>query len=634
MVGKGNECAAASASLACLLLAAALSAGCCRAHAATARAPRSLLARFPTTTMTSELEKEAGRYVDDSSQAARTNNKITNLQVSFVGHGHDTPADGDAPFVDAAYPVKWSPRTNAPPKAPAISADPLNGDDGSFADAACPRMWVSPPGDDASPTLPTNGEGQFADAAYPAKWKPDEDPSTPSLVVAHHLPNGNAPFIDAAYPVKWSPRADGPPNQPATFPASPNGEKAEFNEAAYPVKWSPHSVAPPKAPDIFAQHSNDNKAQFTDATYPVDWSPRSVAPPKPPAIFAQHSNGNKAQFTDAAYPVDWSPHSVAPPKPSAIFAQHSNGNKAQFTNATYPVDWSPRSVAHPKPPAIFAKPPAIFAQHSNGNKAQFTDGAYPVDWSPRSVAPPAPPAALSSLAHPGIHIQRGMLFLMKKLHPGAVLPEGTKLAVAHDDHGVAAAAPRFIYKDKADAVPSDLRAMDAILAMFGILPGSDKAAQVADTLRACGELTAAGGGGEEPRACCATSREAVLDFAASALGTSAPRAVTTVVHGREPRRYVVAAGGVARIGGDAVVACHPMPYPYEVYYCHRPADAVALRVDLHAVAGVGLGGATAVAVCHVNTTTWDSAYFELLKASRGDAICHYMPQGYVLWLAN
>ncbi|EEE56760.1 hypothetical protein OsJ_06306 [Oryza sativa Japonica Group] len=99
-------------------------------------------------------------------------------------------------------------------------------------------------------------------------------------------------------------------------------------------------------------------------------------------------------------------------------------------------------------------------------------------------------------------------------------------------------------------------------------------------------------------------------------------------------RYVVAADGVARIGGDAVVACHPMPYPYEVYYCHRPADAVALRVDLHAVAGVGLGGATAVDVCHVNTTTWDSAYFELLKASRGDAICHYMPQGYVLWLAN
>ncbi|XP_066163099.1 bURP domain-containing protein 4 isoform X2 [Oryza sativa Japonica Group] len=446
MVGKGNECAAArrrfslraaaassssSSFLPCLLLAAALSAGCCRAHAATARAPRSLLARFPTTKMTSELEKEAGRYVDDSSQAARTNNKITNLQVSFVGHGHDTPADG------------------------------------------------------------------------------------------------NAPFIDAAYPVKWSPRADGPPKQPATFPASPNGEKAEFTDSAYSVKWSPRSVAPPKAP-------------------------------------------------------------------------------------------------------------GIFAQHSNGNKAQFTDAAYPVDWNPRSVAPPTPPAALSSLAHPaaGIHIQRGMLFLMKKLHPGAVLPEGTKLALPHGDHGVAAAAPRFIYKDKGDAVPFDLRAMDAILAMFGILPGSDKAAQVADTLRACSELTAAGGGGEEPRACCATSREAVLDFAASALGTSAPRAVTTLVHGREPRRYVVAADGVARIGGDAVVACHPMPYLYEVYYCHRPADAVALRVDLHAVADVGLGGATAVAVCHVNTTTWDSAYFELLKASRGDAICHYMPQGYVLWLAN
>ncbi|EEC72939.1 hypothetical protein OsI_06801 [Oryza sativa Indica Group] len=187
--------------------------------------------------------------------------------------------------------------------------------------------------------------------------------------------------------------------------------------------------------------------------------------------------------------------------------------------------------------------------------------------------------------------------------PGCcVLPEGTKLTLAHDDHGVAAAAPRFIiYKDKADAVPSNLRAMDAILAMFGILPGSDKAAQVADTLRTCGELTAAGG--EEPR--------------------HLPRG------GARLRR--LGAGHQRAARGHHARAREGAP---QVYYCHRPADAVALRVDLHAVAGVGLGGATAVDVCHVNTTTWDSAYFELLKASRGDAICHYMPQGYVLWLAN
>lgn len=132
MVGKGNECAAArrrfslraaaassssSSFLPCLLLAAALSAGCCRAHAATARAPRSLLARFPTTKMTSELEKEAGRYVDDSSQAARTNNKITNLQVSFVGHGHDTPAGAAYYYYYYYYSARVNTRHVRVPKA-------------------------------------------------------------------------------------------------------------------------------------------------------------------------------------------------------------------------------------------------------------------------------------------------------------------------------------------------------------------------------------------------------------------------------------------------------------------------------------------------------------------------------------
>ncbi|KAG0541702.1 hypothetical protein BDA96_02G040000 [Sorghum bicolor] len=171
--------------------------------------------------------------------------------------------------------------------------------------------------------------------------------------------------------------------------------------------------------------------------------------------------------------------------------------------------------------------------------------------------------------------------------------------------------------------------------------GSNKAEQVAATLRTCE------GANESPDPdphTCATSEQAATDFAAASLGVSASElvAVVTVVHGRkDAARYVVAPedGAVARIGkagAAAAVPCHPMAYPYMVHYCHRPADVEALRVELTGLGGDGghaeAGGATAIAMCHANTTSWDVRYFEMLNATRGEEICHFMPRNYVLWL--
>uniref|UniRef100_A0A0D9VGV0 BURP domain-containing protein n=1 Tax=Leersia perrieri TaxID=77586 RepID=A0A0D9VGV0_9ORYZ len=377
---------------------------------------------------------------------------------------------------------------------------------------------------------------------------------------------------------------------------------------------------------------------------------------------------------------------------------------------------------------------------------QFADAAYPVKWprTPTTVlASPMVPVQDQAAAVAGtraphqsdIHIQQGMLFLMRDLFPGTVLPEGTKLA-SRDVAGGMPPVPRFISKADAEAVcrsgtahdgrgtgrptghvgpsrkigsnglapiplarderegaaasslqgaavfslqgaaASSLQGaavfslqgaasgrrlsaaaglllvffvaiatadvfgfqlaryinkeaktaaspekslestsnislaaqefssvpyshLETILGMFHILPGSKKASQVADTLRTCAELTS----DLEPRAC-ATSHEAV------------------------------APGGVARIGG-AVVPCHPMPYPYRVFYCHRPSDAVAMRVELISAAGdVVDADAAAGALGLAGATVWDGRYFQLLNARRGEPICHYMPTAYVLWLVE
>lgn len=230
---------------------------------------------------------------------------------------------------------------------------------------------------------------------------------------------------------------------------------------------------------------------------------------------------------------------------------------------------------------------------------------YPVKWKWDGASPPH-----------DLHVEPGMLFLRKSLFPGAILPEGTKFA------GNSPAA-----RNAADAgIPFGYKHLDTILRMFRIPRRSNMADQVAATLRTCEEPSP-----EEPHTC-ATSRQAAAAFAAAALGTSEPRAVVSVVHGEEEpsTRYAVAANGIARIGGGkaAVVPCHPMPYPYMVHYCHRPAGVKALRVELAAVGA----SATAIAMCHADTASWDGRYFRMLNATRGEEICHFMPCGYVLWL--
>ncbi|TVU51055.1 hypothetical protein EJB05_02460, partial [Eragrostis curvula] len=266
----------------------------------------------------------------------------------------------------------------------------------------------------------------------------------------------------------------------------------------------------------------------------------------------------------------------------------------------------------------------------------FADAAYPVLWRSSADSPVAAevpnfkaqdPAAEMPAHGGGLHVQRGMLFLRKSLYPGARLPRGTRLA------GTAPMAmQQFASRSQADAIPFSLNKLDQILTMFKVVPGSERANQVAATLHTCG-----GEGSSTDPHTCATSQQAEAEFAAKVLGSGNIRRLVTMVHGsnNEPAgQYMVAQnGGVSRIGGaDDLVVCHPMPYPYMVRYCHRPAEVEALMVQLSGVDVGGAGGATAVAICHKNTETWDQRYFNMLNADRGEEICHYMPQNYVLWL--
>ncbi|KAF6985289.1 hypothetical protein CFC21_003174 [Triticum aestivum] len=274
--------------------------------------------------------------------------------------------------------------------------------------------------------------------------------------------------------------------------------------------------------------------------------------------------------------------------------------------------------------------------------AQQTDGnphsaAYDVTWSPRGPSSTIPPLHPSDGVFPTqwcnprpqhLKADKGILFLRRNLFDGAVLPAGTKLG-----HARRAGTASTVTGTNLAPPPFDYGSLRNILTYYNIAPGSEQARQVASTLRFCGRSEARGGDQPEKPHLCATTERAAMEFAAAALGAATAEPLRTVVHGREePHRYVVAPGGVASIAG-AVVPCHPLPYPADVLYCHRPSNVGAVRVELVGQDDPTLG-ATAIAVCHEDTSGWDAEYFATLNGSRGEPICHYMPEKYVVWVGG
>ncbi|CAM0878904.1 unnamed protein product [Alopecurus aequalis] len=248
------------------------------------------------------------------------------------------------------------------------------------------------------------------------------------------------------------------------------------------------------------------------------------------------------------------------------------------------------------------------------DETRFDVAAYPVKWHRGGDAAPQPLDVE--------FVKTGVLFLKRNLFDGARLPANTKLQ-GHADMKISStsttgpAPPPFAYSYLSD-----------ILDFYSITPGSVKARQVAATLLLCSGTAQQQ---EEPHACTTTERAAV-EFAAAALGAT-PRAARTVTHGQgEPLRYLVSPNGITAIGG-AVVPCHPLPYPADVLYCHRLNGVQALRVTLVGLEDPSLG-ATAIAVCHDDTSAWDDEYFRMLNGTRGEPICHYMPGNYVLWVVS
>ncbi|XP_071918364.1 BURP domain-containing protein 6-like [Coffea arabica] len=185
----------------------------------------------------------------------------------------------------------------------------------------------------------------------------------------------------------------------------------------------------------------------------------------------------------------------------------------------------------------------------------------------------------------------------------------------------------FLPRQVADSIPFSSKSVPEILNKFSLKPQSEEAETIKKTIAEC-EMP--GTKGEDKY--CATSLESMIDFTTSKLGKDV-RAVSTEAEKIDTkiRKYTIK--DVAKLNtADKVVSCHKEKYPYAVFYCHT-SQSNAYMTNL--AAAEDEAKAKAVAVCHKDTSQWDSEHlaFQLLKVKPGTApICHFLPEDHIIWV--
>ncbi|KAJ4981029.1 hypothetical protein NE237_031866 [Protea cynaroides] len=202
----------------------------------------------------------------------------------------------------------------------------------------------------------------------------------------------------------------------------------------------------------------------------------------------------------------------------------------------------------------------------------------------------------------------------------------------------------FISREEADSIPFSLSKLSNILQIFSISRGSPEAEGIENTLRHCESKPVAG-----ETQFCPTSLESMLDFVKSFLGSSSSstsssssvsfNVLSTKIY-RSPSQvgilenYTIVEEPI-EIWVRKQVGCHPLAFPYAVFYCHQTRDTTVYKLSM---IGESSGEKVeAVAVCHRDTADWNPnlVAFQVLGIKPGtEPVCHIFPLGNLLWISS
>ncbi|CAI9109548.1 OLC1v1009387C1 [Oldenlandia corymbosa var. corymbosa] len=195
-------------------------------------------------------------------------------------------------------------------------------------------------------------------------------------------------------------------------------------------------------------------------------------------------------------------------------------------------------------------------------------------------------------------------------------------------------APPLLSREEADSIPFSSAHLPKLLERFSISDGSPQAKAMETTLNHC-EFEPMKGESKF----CATSLESLLDSTRSVFGSKSEFKVATTIHLNKNstsllQNYTIVENPI-EIPAPRIVGCHPLPYPYSVFYCHsQESDNKLFKVSLMGENGWRV---EALGICHMDTSQWDSDHvaFLVLNTQPGKSpVCHFFPADNLVWFPS
>jgi hypothetical protein len=222
-------------------------------------------------------------------------------------------------------------------------------------------------------------------------------------------------------------------------------------------------------------------------------------------------------------------------------------------------------------------------------------------------------------------------FLESKLVKWSTMDLGTNFL-----YNAANSRRDFLPGAVADTLPA-LKAsnLPKLLQAFNIREGTEMARSMEKTISYCEGI--ANLIPEEKPASCPTSEKAMAKFVSSLLGQNVELLTSTVISAKAsavsgPVTVVDYHTRSADIEATPVV-CHSLPFPSQVYYCHKLSKTRVLQATLEAAEGERIN---AVAICHLDTSWWSSKHpaFAALNVQPGTEVCHWAVESTLVWIRN
>ncbi|KAH6836193.1 hypothetical protein C2S53_001280 [Perilla frutescens var. hirtella] len=203
------------------------------------------------------------------------------------------------------------------------------------------------------------------------------------------------------------------------------------------------------------------------------------------------------------------------------------------------------------------------------------------------------------------------------------LKQGNTIPIYFPSRKLESISAHLLPKEEADSIPFSSHLLHHLLDLYSFPQGSPQATAMEDTLKQCETKPIKG----ETKTC-ATSWGSMLDFTTTIFGSGTHIKILSTTHRRRSnpslQKYTIM--GVQEIPASKMVACHTMPYPYAVFYCHYQESQN--RVFSVSLTGENGDRVEAVAVCHMDTLQWSRNHvsFKVLGIEPGSSpVCHFFP---------